>query len=204
MRHICSALINSALLVLLVVPFKAQSQQQYFLKTSSTSGVDFNYQWQSFDGTHELIFLLSHANINNLPHSAAAYNASLAQSYIYKNLLEYAKTIDPKVAKISIKGAGSSLQMEVSGKFEDQVNPITETLDKKYQEAEADYLTKHYFISFRNEIGGIMIKQDHIRYAEESSHNLNAIVLAIKKRTSAPYNTREFIDFTLNWLQTIP
>jgi hypothetical protein len=191
-------------LVIFVLPFKAQSQQEHFSKISSTSGIEFNYQWQSDDGMHELNFLLSHANIDNLPNSAPAYNAALAQSYIHRNLLEYAKTIDPKVAKISIKRFGGSLNMEVSGKFEDQVNEITETLGEKHEEAEVDYLTKNYYVSFRNEIGQMMIKQDHIRYAEESSHNLDAIVLAIKEQMNTPYNTREFIDFTLNWLQTIP
>lgn len=184
--------------------FEAYSQQEHFLRKSSTLGIEFNYQWQSVDGTRELSFLLAHANIDSLPNSAPAYNMALAQNYIHRNLLKYAKTIDPKVAKISIKRSGDLLNMAVSGKLADQVNEITETLSKKHEEAKADYFTKNYYVSFRNEMGQMTIKQDHRRYAEESSHNLNGIVLAIKEQLNNPNDAREFIDFTLNWLQTIP
>ncbi|MFT6085752.1 MAG: hypothetical protein ACJAWT_000338 [Glaciecola sp.] len=201
MQLMYSAIIH---LALLAMPFTANSQQAHFFKTTSASGIEFNYQWQSVDGVRELNFLLSHANIDNLPNSAPAFNITLAQNYIHRNLLKYAKTINPKVAKISINRSGASLNMEVTGKLADQVNEITETLGKKHEEAEADYLTKNYYISFRNEMGQMMIKQDHIRYAEESSHNLNGIVLAIKEQMNTPNNAREFIDFTLSWLQTIP
>nr|WP_297349567.1 hypothetical protein [uncultured Glaciecola sp.] len=94
--------------------------------------------------------------------------------------------------------------LEVSSKLADKVNEITETFGKKHEEAEADYLTENYYVSFRNEMGQLMIKPDHIRYAEESSQNLNSIVLAIKEQMNNPYNPREFVDFSLNWLQTIP
>jgi hypothetical protein len=204
MRHTYSDITNIALLVMFVTPFKANSQQEHFFKISSTSGIEFNYQWQSVGGVRELNFLLSHANIDSLPNSAPAYNIALAQNYIHRNLLEYAQTINPKVAKISIKRSGSSVAMEVSGKIADKVNEITETLGKKHEEAAADYLIENYYVSFRNEMGQLMIKPDHIRYAEESSHNLNGIVLAIKEQMNNPYNAREFVDFTLNWLQTIP
>nr|WP_297349566.1 hypothetical protein [uncultured Glaciecola sp.] len=89
------------------MPFKASSQQEYFFKISSASGIEFNYQWQNVGGVRELNFLLSHANIDNSPNSAPAYNIALAQNYINRNLLEYAQTINPKVAKTSIKRSGS-------------------------------------------------------------------------------------------------
>jgi hypothetical protein len=98
------------------------------LKSSSTSGIEFNYQWQSVDGVRKLNFLLSRANIDYFPDSAPAYHIALARNYIHRHLLEYAKTVDPKFAKISIKRFGGSLNMEVSGELAGIVNEITETL----------------------------------------------------------------------------
>jgi len=204
MRNAFRTLINIALLILFFVPFEADSQQEHFLKNSSSLGIEFNYQWHSIDGTRKLKFLLAHADIDELPNSAPAYNTALAQNYIHRNLLTYAQTVDPRIAKISIKQLGGSLSREVSGKFADQVNGIIETLSKKREEAEADYLTKNYYVSFKNEMGRMTIKQDHQRYAKESSNNLSGVVTAIKEQLKNPNNAREFIDFTLNWLQTIP
>ncbi|WP_157825563.1 hypothetical protein [Glaciecola sp. 33A] len=197
-------LINIALIVMFITPFKADSQQEYFFKNSSTLGIEFNYQWQSEDGIRKLKFLLTHTDIDKLPTSAPAYNTLLAQNYIHRNLLEYAKTIDPKIANISIKRSAGSLNMQVSGKYPEQIDKITATLGKKHEEAEAEYLTKNYYVPFKNEMGRLTIKQDHRRYAEESSNHLSGVVLAIKEQLNNPNNAREFIDFTLNWLQTIP
>jgi transglutaminase-like putative cysteine protease len=187
-----------------ITPFRAHSEQEHFFKNSSTLGIEFNYQWQSEDGIRELKFLLAHTDIDQLPTSAPAYNPLLAQNYIRRNLLEYAKTIDPKIANILIKRSAGSLNIQVSGKYPDQVNEITATLDKKHEEAEADYLAKNYYVPFKNQMGRLAIKQDHRRYAEESSNHLSGIVLAIKEQINNPNNAREFINFTLNWLQAIP
>ena len=184
--------------------YPVNSQQTHFYKNFIAEGIEFNYQWKSSEGKRELKFLIPHSDIETLPNSAPAYNPMLAQNYIHRSLLEYAKTIDPRVAKIVIRRSGSALNMEVSGRSKSKINNITDTLNTKQQKAETDYLAKNYYMPFKDEMGQLAIKQDHRRYALESSGSLNQIVLAIKAQMSNPANSREFINFTLNWLQTIP
>ena len=204
MQDVLRYLVTVVLLSLFFIPFDATSQQERFFKNRSEFGIEFSYQWQSSDGFEALEFILPHADIEKLPDSAPAYNPALAQNYIYRSLLEYAKAIDPREVKILIKRSGSSLNIEVSGKQSEKVNEITEALDRKHDEAEAEYLHKNYYIPFKNEMGQAAIKHDHLRYANESSHNISNIVNAIKGQLGNPNNPRDFIDFTLNWLQTIP
>ena len=204
MRDVLRYLITVVSLLLFFMSFEAASQQERFFKNRSESGIEFNYQWQSSEGPKKLTFLLPHADIDKLPNSAPAYNSALAQNYIHRSLLGYAKAIDPREAKILIKRSGSSLNMQVSGKESEKVNEITEALGRKHDEAEAEYLRKNYYTPFKNEMGQAAIKHDHLRYANESSHNISNIVDAIKEQLGNPSNPREFIDFTLNWLQTIP
>jgi hypothetical protein len=188
----------------LLLSHSSSAQQKHFYKLNTDAGIQFIHQWQSLDGTRELKFTLSHSDIETLPDSAPAYNPMLAQNHIHRNLLEYAQTVDPRIAKISIKRSGSSLNMEVSGKSKVKINEITETLGKKHTQAEADYLEKNYYMPFQNNFGQMAIKQDHRRYAIESSDELQSVVLAIKAQIQQPNNSREFINFTLNWLQSIP
>ncbi len=192
------------LLLLFVMPFEAESQQDHFFKSRYESGIEFDYQWRSADGLKQLTFMLPYTDIDKLPNSAPAYNPALAQNYIHRSLLEYAKAIDPREAKILIKRSGSSLNMEVSGRYSEKVNEITETLGRKHDAAEAEYLYQNYYMPFKNEMGQAAIKHNHLRYANESSHNISNIVNAIKEQLNNPSNPREFINFTLNWLQTIP
>lgn len=204
MRDVFRCLTAAVLLQIFLMPTEVYSQQDRFFKNRFESGIEFNYQWQSTDGPKELKFILSHDDIAKLPNSAPAYNPALAQNYIHRSLLEYAKFVDPREARILIKRSGSSLNMEVSGKQSDKVNEITVALGKKHDEAEADFLHKNYYVPFTNEIGQSAIKQDHRRYAIESSQNISSIVSAIKEQLNNPNNPRDFIDFTLSWLQAIP
>lgn len=204
MQYLIKSVIIGFALLGLTLSFHVASQQEHFYKNYIAEGIEFHYQWTANDGSRELKFLIPHADIESLPNSAPAYNSLLAQNYIHRNLLEYAKTIDPRVAKIVIKRSGASLNMEVSGRSRQKINEITDTLSSKQQQAEADYLAKNYYMPFTDELGQLAIKQDHRRYALESSSNLSNIVNAIKAQMKNPNNSREYIDFVLNWLQTIP
>ncbi len=204
MRDVFRCLTTAVILQIFLIPTEVYSQQDRFFKNRFESGIEFSYQWQGTDSAKELKFILSHDDIDNLPNSAPAYNPALAQNYIHRSLLEYAKDVDPREARILIKRSGSSLNMEVSGKKSDKVNEITVALGKKHDEAEADFLHKNYYVPFANELGQAAIKQDHRRYAIESSQNISSIVSAIKEQLNNPSNPRDFIDFTLSWLQAIP
>jgi hypothetical protein len=188
----------------LLFPFASHAQQKHFYKHYAESGIEFNYQWLTAQGPRELTFSIPHEDIESLPDSAPAYNPMLAQNFVQRKLLEYAKSVDPRVARIIVKRVGGALEMGVSGSSQKRINEITAELTKQHTQAEADYLAKNYYVPFYSELGQSAIKQDHKRYASESSDKLNEVVVAIKKQLNNPNSSKEFINFTLNWLQTIP
>lgn len=193
-----------ALLLILAVPWTANGKQSSFSKHPTSMGTEFSYQWMGIAESQQLSFELTHKNIEQLPSSSPAYNPMLAQNSIRRELLQYAQTIDPKLARISITQSGATLNMEVSGKYQNEIDNINRTLAEKFKLAEVQYLSKNYYIPFKNEMGQQAIKQDHKRYALESAEYISPIVAAIKKQLVNPNNVREFINFTLSWLQAIP
>ncbi|MFT5541321.1 MAG: hypothetical protein ACI97K_000676 [Glaciecola sp.] len=193
------------ILLLISMPlYSAIGKQTSFTKRNTSQGIEFAYRWLSTDGNSELKFVLSNENLKNLPNSSPAYNPMLAQNFVRQNLLRYAKTVDPKIAKISIRQSGNSINMEVSGSSQAKISEIQNVLSEKHEQAEAQYLYDNYYIPFKSEVGKEAIKQDHKRYALESYKNLTSIVSAIKNQLENPNNDREFVNFTLNWLQAIP
>ncbi|MFQ3249231.1 MAG: hypothetical protein ACI9O6_001035 [Glaciecola sp.] len=204
MHNLLKVIVSLIIISGALISSASYAQQKHFYKLNTNAGVELNYQWLSLDGPRQLKFTLLQSDIEALPNSAPAYNPMLAQNHIHRTLLEYAQTIDPKVARINIKRSGSSLNMEVSGSSETKINEITETLSSKHTQAETEYLAKNYYTPFQNEFGQMAIKQDHRRYAIESSDNLESVVESIKNQLNKPNNSREFINFTLDWLQTIP
>lgn len=190
---------------LILMPLQSViGKQTSFIKRNTANGMQFDYSWSDAGHIKELKFVLSAEDLENLPTSSAAYNPMLSQNFVRQSLLRYAKTVDPKIAKISIRQSGNTLKMKVSGSNQAQIDEINVILNEKYKEADAQYLSDNYYVPFKSERGNEAIKQDHKRYALESYENLTPIVSAIKKQLDNPNNEREFINFALNWLQAIP
>jgi hypothetical protein len=181
------------------------AKQTSFSQARTENGRSFEYVW--LDGsrkTKRLSFTIAHETLLSLPESAPAYNPILAQNAIRRALLLYAKTVDPRIAKINIKQSGGAIQMQVTAPTKEDAEEINRILGEQYSAAESAYMAKHYYVPFKNELGQDFIKQDHRRYALESAQGMHTIVEEIKKQLSNPRNSNEFIDFTLSWLQAIP
>jgi hypothetical protein len=181
------------------------AEQLQFSKYSLGSEIKFEYEWKSSNSTsRSLSFSITNEDFQKLPESAPAYNPLLAQNAAQQALLRYAKTLDPRDARVSITRSGTTLNMKVSGTSESLINEVNEMLTTKHKEAQAQYLQDNYYVPFVTELGQEAIKHDHKRYALESAPLLMPIVDAIKRELSNPASAREFINFTLSWLQAIP
>lgn len=198
----------SALLCLILssaYSLSVYAKQTSFSQTRTSEQRSFKYEWLDGNGeTRSLSFSISNESLLSLPESAPAYNPILAQNAIRRALLLYAKSVDPRTAKISIRQSGGSIQMQVTASTKEDAEAINKRLGEQYAAAENAYMAKQYYVPFKNELGQDFIKQDHKRYALESAEGMLAIVEEIKKQLSNPRNPNEFIDFTLSWLQAIP
>lgn len=181
------------------------AKQTSFSQMRTVDGRSFDYKWLDKNNEVQILsFTIPNETLLTLPESAPAYNPILAQNSIRRALMTYAKTVDPRLAKISIKQSGGSIQMQVTAPTKEDAEAINKKLGEQYAAAENAYMSKHYYVPFKNEFGQDFIKQDHKRYALESADGMQAIVTEIKKHLSNPRSPNEFIDFALSWLQAIP
>ncbi|MBF7071875.1 hypothetical protein ISG33_00495 [Glaciecola sp. MH2013] len=181
------------------------AKQTRFNKYQLDDSIKFEYEWTTSEGEQQsLAFSFKKATFSLLPESAPAYNPLLAQNSAQRALLLYAKTLDPRDARVSISQSGNTLSMKVTGRSEKLVEEVNNMLTVKHDEAQAAYLNENYYVAFRDDLGQKAIKHDHKRYALESAPHLVAIVEAIKEALINPNDTRAFVNYALSWLQAIP
>jgi hypothetical protein len=181
------------------------AKQVYFSQQAIEQSRLFSYQWQDINqDAQTLQFSIPNKTIRQMPSTGAAYHPQLAQRAIKSQLLAYAKTIDPRMAKINIKQQGAQINISVTANKQGVAQEITDKLGELQKQAQMEYLQNNFYLPFKNHYGQKAIKHDHARYAQLSVEGTQAIVEAIKKSIENPNDFREFINFTLSWIQSIP
>lgn len=189
---------------LLIVNSADAKQMQFTQQTIETSRL-FTYRWKDINNEAQTLqFSLLNELIKSMPSTGAAYRPQLAQRAIKSQLLAYAKTVDPRMAKINIKQQGAQISISVSANKPGVAQEITDKLGELQKQAQMEYLQNNFYLPFKNHYGQKAIKHDHARYAQLSVEGTKAIVEAIKTSIENPNNFREFINFTLGWIQSIP
>ena len=183
----------------------AGAEQLKFKKAQSESGVLFSYEWLDMDSTRQSIsFELPHTAIKAAPTQQANYRPKIAQRYVTVALMEEAKKINPKEARVKIIPKRDSIDIQVKGANEDKVEAILSDLKAVQQEAYNAYLDEHYFTRFTTLFNQKAIKPDHTRYAAESVKPLVAASQAFYEKVNAQSDSRAYFSLILSWLQSIP
>ena len=127
----------------------AHGEQLKYSKVNTATGVNFSYEWLDNDNARQFIsFELSDTALKQAPSQQANYKPKIAQRYIIVALTKEAKKIDPKVARVKITPKRESIDIQVTGSDEAQVEEILNNL-KAIQQQEYDrYLQEHYFTRF--------------------------------------------------------
>ena len=183
----------------------AGAEQLKFKKAQSESGVLLSYEWLDMDSTRQSIsFELPHTAIKAAPTQQANYRPKIAQRYVTVALMEAAKKINPKEARVKIIPKRDSIDIQVKGADEDKVEAILSNLKAVQQEAYNAYLDEHYFTRFTTLFNQKAIKPDHTRYAAESVKPLVAASQAFYEKVNAQSDSRAYFSLILSWLQSIP
>lgn len=183
----------------------AGAEQLKFKKAQSESGVLFSYEWLDIKSTRQSIsFELPHTAIKAAPTQQANYRPKIAQRYVTVALMEAAKKVNPKEARVKIIPKRDSIDIQVKGANEDKVEAILSDLKAIQQEAYNAYLDEHYFTRFTTLFNQKAIKPDHTRYAAESVKPLVAASQAFYEKVNAQSDSRAYFSLILSWLQSIP
>ncbi|APE03734.1 hypothetical protein BM526_02800 [Alteromonas mediterranea] len=183
----------------------AGAEQLKFKKAQSESGVLFSYEWRDMDSTRQSItFELPHTAIKAAPTQQANYRPKIAQRYVTVALMEEAKKVNPKEARVKIIPKRDSIDIQVKGADEDKVEAILSNLKAVQQEAYNAYLDEYYFTRFTTLFNQKAIKPDHTRYAAESVKPLVAASQAFYEKVNAQSDSRAYFSLILSWLQSIP
>lgn len=181
------------------------AKQMYFSQQSLQDSRLFSYKWEDNNqDSQSLQFVLKNNVIQEMPSTGAAYRPQLAQRAIKSGLLTYAKTVDPRIAKIDIKQQGAQINISVTASKSGLAQEITEKLSHLQKQIQQDYLESNFYLPFKNHYGQDTIKHDHARYAQLSIEGAKVIAQTIKQSIENPSDFRGFVNFTLSWIQSIP
>ena len=200
--------IKSCLLIagLLISPL-SQSEQLKFVKKQTETGVALSYEWLDGDNILQSIaFEIPSEALSEAPTQQPNYKPKIAQRYVTVALMEEAKKINPKDARVKISPKRESIDIEVRGANEAQVEKILSDLKAVQQREYNEYLHAHYFTRFTTLFNQQAIKPDHARYAVESVKPLVAASQAFYEKldSDSDSDSRAYFSLLLGWIQSIP
>jgi hypothetical protein len=190
--------------LLLITFANAQAQQTKFRAAPNIQGTMFTYEWTQQDTTYNLQFAISNAQLMSMPDSPSAYNKRVFQEAVYSQVMQEAKLIDPRLARVSVEKNNSRLSFNVQSKQPGKAQKVLDKLSAAHEKAQTDYYNNHYFLRFKSPAGENTIRHDHSKYTQLSSLSLSPVVEAIKAIQQQPKNPREFVEIALSWIQSIP
>lgn len=193
------------LLAGLVVSSVSQSEQLKFNKRQTETGVALSYEWLDGDNNLQSIaFEIPSEALSEAPTQQPNYKPKIAQRYVTVALMEEAKKINPKDARVKISPKRESIDIEVRGANEAQVEKILSDLKAVQQREYNEYLHAHYFTRFTTLFNQQAIKPDHARYAVESVKPLVAASQAFYEKLDSDSDSRAYFSLLLGWIQSIP
>lgn len=193
------------LISLLLLSEPLFAKQIKFSQQTLNDGRLLTYQWSDKDRqAQSLQFKLSNTALMSMPKTGAAYRPQLAQRAIKMKLLEQARLIDPRDAKVTIKQQGASINIQVNSTKPGEAQRISNMLASKRDEAQMQYLRDNYYLPYQNHFGQEAIKHDHARYAQMSAQGVSVVADALKQSLEQPDDFRAFVNLALSWIQSIP
>lgn len=205
LNHKASAAVVFLLLSSCLLSSVAYGEQLKYKKTKTETGTQFSYEWLDSNNARQSIsFELPKSAIKAAPTRQANYKPKIAQRYVTVALMEEAKKINPKDARVKITPKRDSIDIKVRGANEDVVDEILDNLQAVQQREYDKYLHDHYFTRFTTLFNQQAIKPDHVRYVSESVKPLVAASQAFYEKVQADSDYRAYFSLLLSWLQSIP
>lgn len=185
--------------------FTAHAEQRAFSITQTADKRQYQYQWEDAQGQpQQLTFALSLEQIEPLPEEQATFQPVLAQRYVTVSLLKAAKAVDPRQAKILVKQRGDAVNVKIESPSNETATQLQSEFATLREQAFTTYLTERYFTRYTTPMLRQAIKPDHIRHIQESTLALLPLSQAIYEKLARQSDAREYMNFLLSWVQSIP
>lgn len=139
-----------------------------------------------------------------LPVQQVNYNPELALRNVEVALLSAARELDPKEARFSLTKRHDKLEFSITGRDDERVQEITQSLKNTQEKAYNDYLDERYFQRYKTPLLVDAIKPDHVRYIEESILPLVPLAQSLYEIVDEQSNARSYLNLLLSWSQSIP
>jgi hypothetical protein len=186
-------------MALWLLPGFAEARQLDFSRTQIGNKTEFKYVYTGFDGQpKKLSFRLDTKTLKTGAEEFQALNQNLLEKYV-KDYLDYYATRIPNV-KITVTQDGTKTNFAAYGENEVVVNKAIGEMQKRFHEAEDNYLQSQFFIRDAANNGAI---PDHTRIAKRYTEYMHPVSQAIEQQL-ADRSPRTILNSALNFLQNIP
>lgn len=173
------------------------------LKIHDSSTV-YNYQWLDANKQPQnLSFKLDNQLLRNANRRFKRYEPNVILNNVYQALLDKASTYNPREVKIKFKKNYNKVTYTIKTDQPELTNKIRLELIQVEQDARKVQLNDLSFIAFDSPWFGKRIKVDHLQFAKKAIAHVTPIAEAIKSQFQNN-RPRDVINFTLNWVQSIP
>ncbi|MBD3586029.1 hypothetical protein HHX48_09795 [Salinimonas sp. HHU 13199] len=192
-------------MLLWVFTGQVSGEQLSFSLSQNQNTLSYDYRW-SRQGQQpaSLSFSLDRQAMAKAPAIQNNYSPALVQRYVYVELMKAAKEIDPKQAKININRRHRGMEISVSSTSAARNKRITEQLSTLQEQAYDSYLQENYYTRYTTVFNEEAVKPDHIRFIHEYIEPLIPLSQAIYDSVSKQADAREYFNFLLSWVQSIP
>lgn len=179
--------------------------QLSFSASQSSEALSYDYRWsRQGQPPASLSFSLDRQAMVEAPAIQKTYSLALVQRYVYVELMKAAKEIDPKQARVKINRLHRGIEIRVSSTSEATNKRISEELSVLREQAYDSYLQENYYTRYTTVFNEEAVKPDHIRFINEYIEPLIPLSQAIYDSVSQQADAREYFNFLLSWVQSIP
>ena len=183
----------------------APNEQVFFKRTQNDENINYEYHWYDHANTlRKVMFSIDAKALSKLPQSQSHYLPEIVQNTIHRDLMQFAKTIDPRNARVNIQRKTEGIEIGIRSSDKQQIQRLKKIFKEKEDAAFTNYLDKHYFERFRAPSGQIGIKTDHVRYIAQYRALFNPVARAFYETLNNLGSPRDLINFIISWTQSIP
>lgn len=182
-----------------------KNEQVHFNRFSDATFSRYSYVWFDHNGERQSIdFSIDNQTVKDLPTSHANYMPALIRQNIKQDLLQLAKGINPKRARVRIKQKGSDIDIAIRSRDEQLIAALHSEFAQQQTLTLKQYFREHYFEYFTTATGESGVKADHTRYIAEFTDALKPAAAQFYESLGNKITVRAYLNFVLSWAQSIP
>lgn len=182
----------------------AHAEQLHFKKQRHGDETEFHYRWR--DGqklTHELSFSYNNKTLYGHFRNFTSFQPQKAKYYILTALKKTAAKVDRSKAQIEFIEHKDSVSYQITSQNDELSQEIASVLEEQYQQANTEFLHKHFYNTLTDKFGRSGVKPDHVRIANDSLPEMTTIASALLT-ANANLSNREMAILVLSFVQSIP